>query len=106
LQRPRTDDFADEHNRRVFEFQHFSTKVIFWVVLFLVFSGVFFAALQFFGFGGGRGANTGTDTEFAASIKGVNVKSPVMGIVILAMSLAFYFLYLKYVYPITVVSLQ
>jgi hypothetical protein len=70
-----------------------------------VFTGVFFAPLQFFGFGQHKAGSPDGQTEFAASFKGFNVKSPVLGVVILAMSLALFFLYLKYVYPITILSL-
>lgn len=39
-------------------------------------------------------------TEFSAGPEGFKISSPVIGLVILAMSLGFFYLYLKYVYPI------
>ena len=39
-------------------------------------------------------------TEFSASLKGIKVSSPILGVVILIISLAFFYLYLVYVYPI------
>jgi hypothetical protein len=40
-------------------------------------------------------------TEFEASAKGIKVSSPVLGVIILVISLAFFYLYLVYVYPIS-----
>jgi len=90
-----------EHRARVFAWQHFSTRVIFFVVLGLVVVGVVFAWLQF-----RRGmkeppAAGQPDHELELSAKGIKVSSPVLGVVILALSLAFFYLYLVYVYPIT-----
>ena len=66
---------------------------MFSVVLTLVFAGLVFAALQF-----RRGMRTTTEIEF--SMSGVKVSSPVLGVVILAVSMAFFYLYARYVYPI------
>ena len=94
-----------QHRQRVFEWQLFSSKVIFVVVLLLVSTGIYFAAVQFHSGLGRRAKATGASegdevTEFAASLKGVKVKSPVLGVIILVISLAFFYLYLAYVYPI------
>jgi len=94
-----------QHRQRVFEWQLFSSKVIFIVVLLLVSTGIYFAAVQFHSGLGRRAKATGASegeevTEFAASLKGVKVKSPVLGVIILVISLAFFYLYLAYVYPI------
>lgn len=99
-----------EHRARVFAWQHFSTRIIFFVVLGLVVVGVYFAWVQF-----RRGlaqqaiespegtdkATAQTGHEVEISPKGIRVSSPVLGVVILALSLAFFYLYLVYVYPIT-----
>jgi hypothetical protein len=88
-----------DHRRRVFAWQHFSSRMIFVVVLVLVLAGLFFAWLQF-----RRGASKrdGSDPahEVAIGPSGVKVSSPVLGVVILTLSLAFFYLYLIYVYPI------
>ncbi len=90
-----------EHRRRVFAWQHLSTQIIFVVVLILVGAGLFFAWLQF------RRDSTkpsGGEKEQAHEVEigpgGVKVSSPVLGVVILTLSLAFFYLYLIYVYPI------
>jgi hypothetical protein len=109
------------HRQRVFEWQLVSSKIIFVLVTFLVFSGIYFAALQFHegmrhraaeamvakakgGAVHGEKPPTREDsavTTFSASAKGIEVSSPVLGVVILVISLAFFYLYLVYVYPIT-----
>jgi len=91
-----------QHRQRVFAWQLLSSRIIFVLVIFLVLVGVFFSWLQF------RQALKGTpfgerpqDTTFEASTTGLKVSSPVLGVIILALSLAFFYLYLLYVYPIS-----
>jgi len=93
-----------EHRSKVFVWQLFSAKIIFGIVLMLVVSGIYFAGVQFH-MGIKQARNEGnsnglTPSEFSASLKGIKVSSPVMGIIILSISLAFFYLYLIYVYPI------
>ena len=92
------------HRKRVVEWQHVSSRIIFFVVWLLVFAGIYFAAVQFH-YGMHRKfkekPSTGEErTEFVASFKGIKVSSPVLGVVILVISLVFFYLYLSYVYPI------
>jgi hypothetical protein len=99
------------YRSRVFEWQLFSSRVIFLVVLGLVGAGIFFAAVQFRGamraiarpteIAGPPSAGATLATQFEFSTKGIVVNSSVMGVIILALSLAFFYLYLVYVYPIT-----
>jgi len=93
-----------DHRRNVFAWQHWSSQIIFGVVLVLVGTGVYFSAVQFH-----RGlrparhlprTENGEKTEFSASLKEIKVSSPVLGVVILAISLAFFYLYLVFVYPV------
>jgi hypothetical protein len=92
-----------DHRLRVFEWQLLSSRIIFFVVLFLVFVGIYFAAVQFHR-GAARPGKTEVSsedmTELDLSVKGVKVRSPVLGVIILVISLAFFYLYLVYVYPI------
>ncbi len=101
------------HRSKVFEWQLFSSRLIFAAVLLLVLAGIYFAAVQFHvglrkpparpgeGEGttelGGKGEGK---TEISASLEGIKVSSPVLGVVILVISLAFFYLYLIYIYPI------
>jgi hypothetical protein len=90
------------HRRRIFEWQLVSSKIIFMTVLLLVASGILFAALQFRA-GLKRTTADARDEATSLDISTTNVKvsSPVLGVIILTISLAFFYLYLVYVYPIT-----
>lgn len=91
-----------QHNKWVYEWQGFSTKVIFFSVVFLVFLGMAFSGIQFY-----KSYKTAdpdqkpdTATELELSLKGVKVTSSILGVIILVISLAFFYLYLVHVYPI------
>ncbi|MCC7180850.1 MAG: hypothetical protein IT177_20895 [Acidobacteria bacterium] len=84
---------ALDHRRASFEWSLTASKIMFVVVLSLVFSGLLFAAAQF-----RRGMRATTEVEF--SVSGIKMRSPVLGVVILAVSMAFFYLYARYVYPI------
>jgi hypothetical protein len=94
------------HRTRVFEWQLFSARLIFATVLLLVATGMVFAAIQFrAGFRGtGPDAAAAAPRDIATQVElaatSVKVSSPVLGVVILVISLAFFYLYLVYVYPI------
>jgi len=93
------------HRKTVFWWQHVSSVVIFVVVLALVAIGVFFAWLQFrrdlrapHALAAGETAPAVHQLELGQT--GLKVSSPVLGVIILVISLAFFYLYLVYVYPI------
>lgn len=91
-------------NESIYHWQDFSTKIIFWVVLFLVFTGICFSGIQFFN--GTQQKNKSSNQEdiqhhVEISAKGIKVSSPFLGIILLVISLAFLYLYLVYVYPIS-----
>lgn len=92
-----------QHRKKVFSWQLFSSKIIFVVVIILVFAGIYFAAVQFH-IGMKQAKEKLQDyndrTELSASMKGIKVSSPVLGVIILVISLAFFYLYLVYVFPI------
>ena len=88
-----------KHRSIVFEWQLFSSKILFVIVILLVFSGIYFAAVQFYA--GLKSKNTETeDTKLVLSAKSIEISSPVVGLIILALSLGFFYLYLVYVFPI------
>lgn len=125
--RYRTSGF--EHRRAVFDWQLLSSKIIFGVAILLVAVGVYFSWLQFMASGqAGRPAEPaakagapkaeaaeaaqaaegertgGRLRDLASSFKGpgsFEVSSPVLGVVILVISLALFYLYLVHVYPVT-----
>jgi hypothetical protein len=89
-----------QHRQRVFHWQLLSSKIIFIVVVMLVFSGVVFAAIQFYAGLKSKVQSGAEVTTFEAGSSGLKVSSPVLGIIILAISLAFFYLYLVHIYPI------
>lgn len=94
-----------EHRKEVFAWQLFSSKLIFWSVLLLVLSGISFSGIQFYKSirnqqASGEAAIESSVTEFEASARGIKVTSPVLGVIVLVISLAFFYLYLVYVHPI------
>lgn len=105
--------YSYAHAKRTFDYQYWSGEVIFLVVLLIVLAGLVFSGVQFY-LGvhhpvEGRRNPGVKDTpspeapvsEFEATLSGIKLKSSVLGLLILAMSMVFFFLYLKYVYPIT-----
>ena len=105
-----------EHRARVFEWQLLSSKIIFVIVITLVSIGIYFSWLQFRAGmvaqdkrqsqedkpadEGDQDAERDTRTTVRFSGKGIEVSSPVLGVIILTISLAFLYLYLVYVFPI------
>ena len=91
-----------EHRLGVFAWQSLSTKIIFFVVVLLVLAGIGFAAMQFHAglYGRGGGSAPSDETEISLSLRELKVRSPVLGVIILTISLAFFYLYLVHVYPI------
>lgn len=92
------------HRQLVFEWQFYSTIVIFVVVLLLVALGIYFSWIQFSQtMGRMRKGDLREDqevTQLKATLTSVEIASPVLGVIILALSLAFLYLYLVHVYPI------
>lgn len=88
---------------RVFRQQFYISGAIFLLVIALVGVGVYFAFVQFqLGKIAGNAAMERTDLELGAS--GLKISSSVLGLLVLALSMGFFFLYLKYVYPISVLN--
>jgi hypothetical protein len=82
-----------------FAWQAFASKVIFWMVIFLVVSGIAFSAAQFWV--GIRRGSPETAQEIELSLNAVKIRSQFLGVITLALSLGFFYLYLSTVYPIT-----
>jgi hypothetical protein len=109
----RADGYA--YRSRVFEWQLLSSRAIFIVVLLMVAAGMYFAAVQFqTAMVAARrvaaaesvagtppaGEPASLATRFEITAKGLVVNSSVLGVIILTLSIAFFYLYLVYVYPI------
>jgi hypothetical protein len=97
--------FQYHHSQRVFEFQLISSRIIFVIVLLLVLSGIVLSWLQFarpnIKDSSGNPVNSSLKISFTA---GIEVSSPILGIIILIISLAFFYMYLVEVYQITMVN--
>lgn len=91
-----------KHRRQVFKWQLLSAKMIFVTVIIIVMAGLYFAWVQFhIGMKSLVRGKSSENSEFSASLEGgIKISSPVLGVVILSISLAFFYLYLVYVYPI------
>lgn len=90
-----------DHRKRIFKWQLTSSIIIFAMVLLVVISGLVFAAIQFKqGIKPGGGKSEELSTEVEVSTKGVKLSSPVLGVIILFISLGFFYLYLVHIYPI------
>jgi hypothetical protein len=87
-----------DHRSRTFEWQYRSSQIIFGVVIGIVLIGLYFSWLQFHAEGM---KGTGLSTSLEGSKDGFKISSPVLGVIILVLSLAFFYLYLVHVYPIS-----
>ena len=112
-----------QHRRDVFDWQLQSSRIIFYMVVLLVAVGVYFSWVQFTAdqkaqkraaAGKADAEKTGDVTAqpdappakapvttFEAGSGGIKVSSPVLGVIILVISLAFFYVYLIHVHPIT-----
>ena len=91
-------EFELNHRENVLKWQHLSTQIILFVVLVLVSLGLYFAWVQFH-----SDTINQEKSELELSVNGVKMSSPVLGVIILTLSLGFFYLYLVYVYPITII---
>ncbi len=86
-----------QHRTRLFEWQYASSRIIFVLVVAIVLLGLYFSWVQFHK--DDKLAERGVST-IEATKTGFKISSPVLGVIILALSLGFLYLYLLYVYPI------
>jgi hypothetical protein len=118
-----------KHAEDAYEWQHISTIIIFVVVILLMVVGVIFSWIQFRQgmhhhpgqaiastvstiaqpASSGDTAQASSEiiekssvTEFSASPQGIKVASSTLGVIILVISMCFFYMYLAYVYPITI----
>lgn len=92
--------FALQQRTAAFAWHMAASRMIFWMVFGLVVVGVVFSAFQFW-------RSKAFDTqEVDISLQGLKVRSQFLGVVTLAISVAFFYLYLKTVYPLFDVDQQ
>ena len=109
--------YTFEQNKKVFEWQYISSIIIFCMVMLVVICGLYMSYMQFklatsrltktAKSGGKLDDDTKRllDADMELGKDGIKIKTAVVGLVILVISLAFLFLYLKYVYPISIVKI-
>jgi hypothetical protein len=83
---------------RVFNWQLITSKIIFIIVNLIVLSGIWFSGVQFYS--SLRKGEKAEESKFVISGKGVSISSSVLGLLILILSIVFFYLYLVHVYPI------
>ena len=85
-----------EYRQASFNWQYWSTIVIFLGVMAIIGTGLYFSYMQF------RSAkHAQTQTSIKLGKDGLEISSPVIGLLILFISMGFFYLYLANVYPIT-----
>lgn len=94
--------WALKNRQAIITRQQTTGSIIFVMVVVLVLSGLIFSAIQFSIalISSKRKKHLPPETKFKASLTGVEVSSSVMGLIILAISIAFFYLYLTRVYPL------
>lgn len=98
-----------DHRYATFSWQATSTKLIFLLVIGIVLCGLLFSFIHFKNALKQHEKNPNLTAEASSlevSMQGVKINSSVIGLIILALSLGFFYLYLVYVYPINQVKLD
>ena len=91
-----------QHRVAVFKWQEFASNVMLWVVVVVVLSGLVFSAAQLI-----DGLRFGKDLQgnLEISAQGLKVTSSIVGLLVLAMSIAFVLIFVDQIYEIHVVQL-
>ncbi|WP_349314936.1 hypothetical protein [Chitinophaga sp. MM2321] len=112
--------YTYNHLIKAYDLHHRNSNIIFWMVLIIVGAGLIFSGIQFFislksfnfkirhnkkVLGTTEQQDTATEdkpTTFKLSKDGIEFSSSIFGVIILAMSIIFFYFYLHFVYPINV----
>lgn len=87
-----------EHNILVYRFQYWSSIFLLFVVSLLVIGGFYLSWLQFTY--ETRNGRQGDKNELEITKSGIKISSSVIGLIILFLSLGFFYLYMDNVYPV------
>jgi len=103
--------FVFDNRKKAFAWQDTSSKLIFWLVVIIVLAGLWMSYIQLKEGLKNKTVNQaegeGEEThQIEISKESMKISSTFVGVVILAMSLVFFYLYLFVVYPITVEGLS
>ncbi len=94
----RKNDLA--YREDVFKWQFSTSKWFFYLVMLIVLSGLIFSSWHFIKTLKG----STSEIDLTASMTELKIKTSLIGLVILIVSIVFLFLYLKFVYPINIVE--
>ena len=93
-----------DHRSKTYNWQLLSSKITFFLVVFIVLSGLVFSAMQFYVTVQSaqrlKAPLVLNDSNIKVSGEGIEITSSILGVIILGLSIVFFFLYIKYVYPI------
>ena len=99
------NNWALTNRKKVIEKQQVYAKIIFALVIIIVLSGITFSALQFYnGIKFSKRKGPVSDTTFKATLSGIEISSSILGVIILTLSIVFFYLYLTMVYPVVLVN--
>lgn len=92
-----------QHRVNVFRWQERASEVMLWVVVLVVIAGLAFSAIQLF-----DALRVGRDTNgnIELSAQGIKVTSSVVGVVVLALSIAFVVIFVNQIYSVQVVHIS
>ncbi|MGZ3864571.1 MAG: hypothetical protein ACXVPN_15410 [Bacteroidia bacterium] len=113
--------YSQDYNIKSFDWQLTSEKILFVVVILISLCGIVFSGIQFYNsmlvhryyFRMKKDniktpkkekpdeLNATTDTQITIGVDGLEIKSSIIGVIILVISIVFFYLYLHFVYPIT-----
>ena len=98
------NSWALKHTKKVYTAQYIKSNMIFIAVLIIMFAGLYFSFIQFkhsvskdF-----KLPDSEIKTNLKVSINSIEITSSIIGLIILIISLIFFYLYLKEVYPIRI----
>jgi hypothetical protein len=105
--RIRVHDESVAHNKKTLAWHRTASQLVFWLVVAIVLSGVALCWIQMLGsrFGARAPGNDQETTDVELSMGRLRVSSPILGVIVLTISLAFFYLYLTQVYSVTVVDM-
>ncbi|SEO10942.1 hypothetical protein SAMN05192574_105337 [Mucilaginibacter gossypiicola] len=95
--------WALQNRKLIISRQQCTGNLIFILVVTLVLSGLIFSGIQFYIALKSlkkRSGGANTATSFKASLSGIEVSSSVLGVIVLTISIVFFYLYLSRVYPL------
>lgn len=93
-----------EHRTSVLKWHFLSSIFIFLIIVIFILSGLYFSYLQFKASDYGRNHNASNSAQIEISRDGVKISSSVIGLLILFLSLSFFYLYLEEVYHLEIIQ--